>query len=190
MKFTVIAKGTKSTHWPKLRVLVNGKLSGEFEVADRCEYDCEIALVDNKNNFIELDYYSKDESHTIVEDGKIVSDQYLELEAVRLDDILLDSWFVTEGHYCPRYFEGFKSQFPDAPTTIKSQLVWHFPGSFQFAPVPAESEFWFWYRDQRKQVHSARFASAKDQARDEAYVGSLDLHKDLIEEIKRLIDVQ
>jgi hypothetical protein len=188
MKITVIAKGTKSTEWPRMRVLVNGESYGDFEVVDHCEYNVEIPLV-HKNNFVELDYFSKTENHTVVQDGQIVLDQSLQLEAVRFDDILLDSWFVTEGYYCPRYFQGFKSQFSDAPLTIKSQLIWHFPGSFQFAPVPAESEFWFWYRDQRKQVHSARFSSAKDQARDEAYIGSLDLHNNLIQEIKRLIDV-
>jgi hypothetical protein len=190
MKITVIAKGTKSTEWPRLKVLVNGESYGEFEVIDRCEYDVEIPLVEEKNNFIELDYFSKNEGHTIVENGQIVLDQAVELEAIRLDGILLDSWFVTEGYYCPRYFEGFKSQFPDAPLTTKSQLIWHFPGSFQFVPVPAESKFWFWYRDQRQQVHSARFTSAKDQARDEAYVGSLDPCCELIQEIKHIIDVQ
>jgi|688.fasta_scaffold909270_2 hypothetical protein len=190
MKFTVIAKGTKSSEYPRLRLLVNGKVCGETEVVDWCEHNFDIYLDQDNNNFIELEYFNKNENHTVIRDGQIVSDQILELQSVRLDDILLDSWFITEGCYCPRYFEGFKRQVPDAPASIKSQLIWHFPGSFQFAPVPNESKFWFWYRDQRRQVHSAQFSSVKDQLRDEAYVGSLDPCQDLIQEIKHIINVQ
>ena len=189
MKFTVVAKGTKSTEWPRLRILVNELCYGDFEIIDCCEHDVNIELPNVNTNFIELDYYNKNESHTIVENGQIVCDQSLELVSIRIDDILLDNWFITEGYYCPRYFAGFKQQFPDAPSTVKSQLIWHFPGNFQFAPIPAESQFWFWYRDQRKLVHSAQYITAKDRARDEGYVGSLDLHKELVEEIRRLINV-
>lgn len=188
MIITVVAEGVYSVDWPKLRLLVNGIDMGSFEVKSHCEYDFEINLDQDINN-IAIEYINKTENHTVVQDGKIVSDQHVELKAIRIDSILLDSWFLTEGHFYPNYFEGFLKICPDAATELKSQLIWHFPGRFKFQSVPNESKFWFWYRDQRRHVHNKKFVSEKDKLRDEAYVGSLESYTDLIEEIKKIFYV-
>lgn len=188
MKFTVIAKGCHSVEWPMIDVYVNDTHVGSAEIHDLSEIDFDLAL-DQEHNCIRIHYSNKEEHHTVVDNNAIVSDQSLEILQVRLDDILLDDWFLTEGHYAPDYFEGFRLSTPTAPTTLKSQLIWHFPGNFVFPTVPEESKFWFWYRDQRRIVHTKAY-SEKDGYREENYVGSLDPLTDLIKEIKHVIDIQ
>lgn len=188
MKFTVIAKGTHSVEWPRIEVFVNGKSVGEREVQESSELNFDIDL-DQEQNYIRMHYSNKQQHHTVVENGSIVSDQSVELLQVRLDDILLDTWFLTEAHYAPDYFEGFKLQNASAPDQLKSQLIWHFPGNFVFPAVPSESKFWFWYRDQRRFIHIKTY-SDKDGYREENYIGSLDPLTDLIQEIKNVINIQ
>jgi hypothetical protein len=95
---------------------------------------------------------------------------------------------MTEGHYYPEYFEGFKKQFPTAPKKIKSQLIWHFPGNFELPILPHKDKFWYWYRNQRRYVY-VEMQEGKADHRDETYIGSLDNHQDLINEIKKIINV-
>lgn len=188
MKFTVIARGTHSVEWPRLEVFVNNKSVGEQEVQEHSELDFDVTL-DQELNYIKIHYNNKEQHHTVVDNGTIVSDQTVELLQVRLDDILLDTWFLTEGHYAPDYFEGFKLQYADAPDQLKSQLIWHFPGNFVLPAIPTEDKFWFWYRDQRRFIHTKTY-SDKDGYREENYAGSLDPLTDLIQEIKNVIDIQ
>lgn len=187
MKFTVIAKGTYSVEWPKIELCVNGVSCGTAEINSQAEIDFDIAL-SQASNTIQIVYVNKKEYHTVFENGQIVSDQSLEIQNIRMDDILLDSWFLTQGHYYPDYFQGFLEQCPDADKKLKSQLIWHFPGVFEFDPVPNESQFWFWYRDQRRYIHVKQY-SDKDGYREENYIGSFDPLTDLVNDITRLIDV-
>ena len=187
MKLTVIARGTHSVEWPIIQVWVNDCLCGQGVVKEYSEFDFDVNL-DQEHNYIRIAYANKQEHHTVVENNTIVSDQSLELLQVRLDDILLDSWFLTEGHYEPDYFEGFKLANASAPTALKSQLIWHFPGNFVLPAVPHKSKFWFWYRDQRRFIHIKKY-SDKDGYREENYIGSLDPLADLIQEIKNVINL-
>jgi len=188
MKLTVIAKGSHSVEWPKLEVFVNGRSCGCQEITDLQEYNFDVSF-DQDQNYIQFHYINKQEHHTVTKDGKIISDQNLEILKLRIDDILLDSWFLTEGYYVPDYFPGFRSNFPLEPSTLKSQLIWHFPGFYDFPAVPKEDQFWFWYRDQRRYVHVQQYKD-KDNDRNENYTGSLDPLTDLIAEIKNIINVQ
>jgi hypothetical protein len=188
MKLTVIAQGTHSVEWPQLEVVVNNVSAGIQEIQTHSEIDFDIDLSQEQNH-IEIRYVNKKEHHTVVENGEIISDQSVELIQLRLNDILLDDWFITTGHYSPNYFEGFKTLNPNAPDTLKSQMIWHFPGSFIFVPVPNKNNFWFWYRDQRRYIHVKQYNN-KDQYREENYVGSLDPLEDLIKEIKHVINIQ
>ena len=187
MRFTLTFKPCYSIEWPAVRVYVNDLLVAD-KVLDtpECTFD---AVLSQTKNQLRINYYNKNESHTVVDAaGNIVSDQFLELCKIYIDDILLGSWMLTEGHYKPEYFQGFLLRFPEAAVQLKSQLIWHFPGNFYFPELPDQEQFWWWYRDQRRYVH-VRTHQGKDDYRDEAYVGSLDSCQDLINEIKRLINV-
>ena len=188
MKLTVIAQGTHSIEWPIIEVVVNDCSVGSYKVQELSELNFDLAL-DQEQNYICIHYTNKEEHHTVVDNGKIVSDQSVKLLQVRLDDILLDTWFLTEAHYEPDYFAGFQLSNPSAPTQLKSQLIWHFPGTFVLPMVPAQDKFWFWYRDQRRFIHSKQY-SDKDGYREENYIGSLDPLTDLIQEIKNVLDIQ
>lgn len=187
MKFTVIAQGTHSIEWPKIQLLVNGQNCGQHEIHNQSEVDFDINL-DQPMNIIEIAYINKQQNHTVFDQGQIVQDQLLEICQVRLDNILLDHWFLTQGHYYPHYFEGFLQQCPDANRKIRSQLIWHFPGRFVFESVPSAKDFWLWYRDQRRYIHIRKYSN-KAQYREEGYIGSFDPLIDLISDIERLIDV-
>ena len=188
MKLTLIAQGTYSDEWPELEVFVNGDSCGRQKVEDLAELDFEIRL-DRPSNTVEIHYVNKQEHHTKVEDGQVVADQCVELLKIRVDDILCHGWMLTTGVYYPRYFQGFRDSNPDAPSHLRSQLIWHFPGVFQLMALPARDQFWDWYCQQRREVHMRSF-QGKSLQRQENYVGSLDPLTDLVDEIKAIIDVQ
>jgi len=144
-QFTFCA--TKGRTWPCVHFLSNDNKITTAEVIDK-PVNVNLNL-DSNNNNISIDYFNKREWETIIEQGKIVQDQSLELVSVHVDGILLDSWFWTDGVYHPNYFKGFLDQVPDAPTEIKSQLIWHFPGVFVINNVPGGNMFWDWYQQQR-----------------------------------------
>ena len=117
--------------------------------------------------------------------GEIAKDQSLQLSRIWVDDVLMQSWFLTDGKYVPEYFEGFLSQFPDSPTIQKSQLMWHFPGKYT---INFSNPFWPWYSNNRKH-YSKKINVDKDQERWENYSGSFDSHQNLVDEIYNLINV-
>lgn len=186
MKLTIIANGKHSIEWPHLEVLINNRSLGTKEVQGLCELDFDLAF-DHQENIIKLKYTNKQEHHTQLKNGEIIQDQELEILKIRLDDMLLDSWVLTEGWFYPNYFAGFKKLAPDAPKKLKSQLIWHFPGEFVLPNLVGDN-FWFWYRDQRRHKHSKKHFD-KDGHRDERYIGSLDPLSDLVAEIKDILNV-
>jgi hypothetical protein len=186
MKLTVIASGTHSDDWPEIELWVNDICHGRHTVQDHSEIDFNICLP-ARNNCVRIDYVNKTESHTKIIDGCVAADQSLELRAVRFDDILCETWMLTDGRYQPRYFEGYLRSFPDAQACLPSQLIWHFPGSFYLPTMPNEEIFWEWYRDQRN-THMTQY-QGKDWHREEKYIGSRDLHQDLTSQLKELINV-
>ena len=187
MKLTVVALGTHSFEWPIIEVQVNGLTCGTCEIKDTTEANFEIDL-NQDQNVIEIHYVNKQQCHTVFDNDMIVQDQSLTLKKILINDILLDTWFLTQGHYCPNYFAGFLQQCPNAARKIQSQLIWHFPGKFVFEPVPAYDQFWFWYRDQRRYVHVKKFDD-KGNYRNEGYIGSFDPLITLVNNIQRYINV-
>ena len=188
LTFTLMFCPTFSVEWPAIRVYLNDQLLVDqpIDQNNTCSF---VAELSQDQNQLRLHYYNKSEAHTIINSaGAIESDQFLELTKIYVNDILLGSWLLTEGYYFPDYFKGFLLQVPDAPSQLKSQLIWHFPGIFCFPSLPNNEKFWWWYRNQRRYVHT-KTHQGKDDYRDEAYVGSLESHQELIDEIKKIINV-
>jgi len=188
LTFTLAFSPTFSVEWPAVQVYVNDLLVVDqtIDQNNTCSFTADLS---QEQNQLRVQYYNKSPAHTIINTaGSIESDQFLELTKVYVNDILLGSWMLTEGYYAPEYFEGFLAQFPNAPDRLKSQLIWHFPGNFYFPSLPKNDKFWWWYRDQRRYVHAKTYQD-KDDYRDEAYIGSLESHQTLIDEIKKIINV-
>lgn len=186
MKFNIEFFAKAGHCWPKISASINDVIIKNFVINQEC---CIIEFysdLDSDANKLELYYFNKTQDETIMSStGEIAKDQSLQLSRIWVDDVLMQSWFLTDGEYVPEYFEGFLSQFPDSPTIQKSQLMWHFPGKYT---INFSNPFWPWYSNNRKH-YSKKINVDKDQERWENYSGSFDSHQNLVDEIYNLINV-
>lgn len=179
---------TPGRSWPVLSVLVNNFQVSTHTITDRNRTVSVDLFFDSGVNNINLYYFSKQESETVVENGVIVADQTLELRCVHADGILLESWFWTDHYYLPWYFSGFRRQNPNAPETLPSQLVWHFPGRYRMMNLPDSKDFWSWYQTQRTERVLKNLVDPSGQIRANHQPMDQEDHQ-LITEIKKLINV-
>ena len=133
---------------------------------------------------MKINYFNKKEKHTAHKDGVILQDQYLNLNFIRIDDILIEPWVLTDGYYEPEYFPGYLKCIHKPDTKLKSQLIWHFPGNFCFPTFT--KNFWDWYFEQKQKKEVIKFLD-KDPERITKFRGSLDPCTDLVQKIKELI---
>lgn len=187
IEFEFTYKATCSLDWPKLNLLHNDTFIEKIE----CNKDKFTWPIDPQDkNVLKLDWVNKTEQHTIMQNGKITQDQTFELLNIRVDGIQIENWFMTEGVYSPRYFKGFLQQHKDArknqplSSEIKSQLIWHFPGTFTF--MEFENDFWDWYFRVKQDKEVIKFLD-KDPDRIHKFRGSLDPCEDVVAKIKELI---
>jgi hypothetical protein len=174
--------------WPNIFILVNNYQIDTFEITSKDpSASVTVDFIRAPNN-ISIGYYNKYESETVVEDGKIVRDQSLELLSVYADDILLEPWFWTDHYYYPSYFQGYLRSNPDAPATQRSQLVWHFPGRYMIMNLPNSRDFWAWYQKERTERVLSTLVDPTGQIRDNHRAVSEEDHQ-LISEIKKCINV-
>lgn len=184
---TIIANGSYSEDWPKIEVFENNISCGVAKIQESTEVDFPIQL-NNNQNIIRIAYTNKTETSTKVKNGVIVSDQFLEIKDIRLSNILLDKWILTESDYYPRYFSGFLADNPTAKEKLRSQLIWHFPGNFIMQPLPSKENFWDWYYHQQRCVYVKEYYG-KDKIRNDEYTGSVDPLLSLMNEVRALINV-
>lgn len=180
LKFSLCMTGQSSHAAPRVRFLHNGCIVHDLElVGEKIWIDFMISPEDD--NHVSIDFYNKRPKHTQTDgQGNIVSDMICVLHQVRVDDILLESWFIDDGAYRPRYFQ----PSTDDPEMIASQRIWHFPGLYQLSAFP--HDFWEWYH-QRRQLHIHLENMDIDLHRWEKFAGSPELYPELVEEIKALI---
>jgi hypothetical protein len=186
MKFNIEFFAEAGNCWPEISVSINDVHVKNFVINQKC---CVIEFYSDLNsvkNTLELYYFNKTQDETIISTtGEITKDQSLRLNRIWVDDVLMQTWFLTDGQYVPEYFDGFLSQFPNSPKILKSQLNWHFPGKYN---INFSNPFWPWYSNNRKH-HSKKINVDKDQERWENYSGSFNSHQDLVNEIYNLINV-
>ena len=187
IKFEITYKSTFSIDWPKIYIVQNNKIIHNEECnGEKFTFNLE----PQNDNLLEINWYNKTERHTVVDKGVIKQDQTFTLENVRVDNIQIENWFMTEGHYQPRYFKGFLEQQQAKrinallETKIKCQLIWHFPGVFTFLKFP--KNFWDWYFELKQNKEVIKFLE-KDPDRVNKFRGSLDPCEDLVQKIKELI---
>ena len=187
LEFQVTYKPTFCSEWPKIRVLNNDKVIDDL-VCDGDHFT--FKLIPEPKNNLKLHWYNKKESHTECIDGKIVADQTFEFTNLRIDNIQVESWMMTDGCYYPAYFKGFIDSHQRSrvntslPEKLDSQLIWHFPGVFEFATFT--DPFWDWYFDVKQEREVIKFLE-KDPDKTHKFRGSLDLCEDITSKIKELL---
>jgi hypothetical protein len=187
IEFELTYKSTRSVDWPRINILHNDMLIGQ-KTCDQNKFTFRIDA--QEKNIIKLDWVNKTQKHTITEGDKIIKDQTFELCNVRVDGIQIENWFLTEGLYSPRYFKGYIEQRAQSrintplDKVIKSQLIWHFPGTFTF--MEFDKDFWNWYFKLKQDKEVIKFLD-KDPERVHKFRGSLDPCDDLVQKIKELI---
>ena len=187
LKFEITYKSSFCVQWPKVQVFHNGKGVKEID-CDQTKFSFFIEPEDQ--NTLSLRWVNKTQRHTKTDNGKIVQDQTFELVNIRIDDIQIEEWFWTDGHYFPKYFDGFLKNYKDQrrneilPERTRSQLIWHFPGTFTFSSFPLN--FWDWYFDLKQEKEVIKFLD-KDPERVNKFRGSLDPCFDLVNDIKKFL---
>ena len=132
---------------------------------------------------LDIDFFSKVESDTVVEHGQIVADTEFRFDAAWCDGIKLESWFTFACVYRPRYFTGFLEQVPNAPLEIIDPYQFNFPGTITWTWT---GNFWDWYFAQRNSRTVINFLD-KDPDRVWKFSGSLDPCTELVEKIRETI---
>jgi hypothetical protein len=187
IEFEITFNATKGINWPCVSVLSNDKPLGSYTVTDeKSTIVFEVNNFENLPNNLSIVYFNKNESETIVKNGKIVQDQSLELIKIRADGILLESWFWTDNYYYPNYFEGYLKNVNDAPKKIMSQLHWHFPGKFVITELPNCNNFWQWYKKQRTNRVLAELIDPTGQIKNN-YNSITDEDRLLLAELKEIL---
>lgn len=181
-KISICISGHQTLDTPKVKIFHNQNLVTTAEVVGKKQWiDFDIVLAEE--NLLALDFYNKEPHHTVIKDGVIAQDMSLELHKIRVDDVLLQTWFLNSGWYRPRYFDSFLQDFPDSPEKLESQMIWHFPGTFNIMPFPID--FWSWYHFERTNRITLENMD-KDLHRWEKFVGSIERYQDIVDEIKEL----
>lgn len=183
LKISICVSGHQSTSAPSIKIFHNQKLITTAQINEKLQW-IDFNIVPKEENLLTFNFYNKLPEHTIVENGTIVADMWVELHSIRVDDILLQSWFLNDGYYNPQYFEDFLKNFPDSPTRLDSQKIWHFPGSYHTGMFP--KDVWSWYHFERT-ARTKLDNMDKDLHRWEKFVGSAERYPEIVAEIKALI---
>lgn len=184
LRFQITYNSSFCGEWPRLHVKNNAILITDIK-CNTNQFEFEIDP--SNTNSITLDWYNKTQTHTKSNKTGIIEDQTFELTNIRVDGIQIEEWVWTSGYYIPRYFKGFLKQHQEQrknemlPEKIKSQLVWHFPGTFELPVFPMD--FWNWYFEEKQKNEVIKFLD-KDPDRIHKFRGSLDPCEDLVEKIK------
>ena len=133
---------------------------------------------------LELDYYSKKETDTVVQDGKIIRDTMWRIKKIWCDGILLESWFLNDCCYRPCYFKGYMESYPDAPSKIFAPYQFNFPGTLSWNWQ--EGDFWQWYFHEKNRREVIHFVD-KDPDRVWKFRGSTEECHDLVRSIRELL---
>ena len=191
MKLSLYCTPYFCAQWPTIKVVLNEKEISICEITEE-NSSATVYLELSEQHNLKINYFNKKEEHTIHKDGVILQDQYLNLNFIRIDDILVEPWVLTDGHYTPKYFNGYLTQVNElgipmyyiVEKEIKSQLIWNFPGVFSFPEFPRN--FWDWYYEQKQSKEVIKFLD-KDPERIDKFRGSLDPCTDLVQKIKELV---
>jgi hypothetical protein len=182
LKFTFLVHSTSGHSDPQLKTLT-GDVDSTITIP---EGTTKVLFNSVDEHQLILDFFNKQESDTVVDNqGNIVKDTEFRFESVWCDDIKLESWFLTDAVYQPKYFPGFLKHVPDAPKIITSPYQFNFPGTISWN---WQGNFWDWYFVEKNKREVINFLD-HDPDRVWKFRGSLDPCEDLVVKIKKLLDL-
>jgi hypothetical protein len=134
---------------PQVSILLNNKImiekqdiKGTSDNPDILEFTQELES-DQTYEFI-IRREGKDKTQTIVENGKIIKDQLLHIDAIEIDDIDLGG-LIYEGVYVPNYSEPWATQQKNAgiklPESFKNVVCMGHNGEWK---LKFSSPFYMW----------------------------------------------
>lgn len=85
--------GTEYNGWPQIRVRLNDVVVTDCNVVDTLSVDVVIPADDKEYTLI-VERYGKTDLNTQVDNGKIVSDQILEIKSLQVDNIDLPNFII------------------------------------------------------------------------------------------------
>jgi hypothetical protein len=181
VKFTFETHSTTGLTDPQFKVLTDVNHSIVVVPAGTNK----IEFFSNSDNGLKLDFFSKTENDTVINNGVIERDTQFHIEAVWCDGIRLEQWFVHHAIYYPRYFEGFLEQFPNSLSEITAPYQFNFPGIISWDWT---GDFWDWYFKEKNSREVINFMD-NDPDRIWKFRGSLDPCEDIVVKIKKLMDI-
>ena len=139
----------------------------------------------NDCGVLQIDFFSKTESDTVVSDGKIVADTEFRIQKIWVDGIRTETWFCNQACYRPRYFAGFLANHSQAPDEIVAPYQFNFPGTITWQ---WQGNFWDWYFEEKNRNEVINFLD-RDPDRVWKFRGSLDPCEDLVQGIKSILNL-
>lgn len=178
LNFTFLTVGSAGRSLPEIRISTTDEVVVVPDGVNKISFD----VPDTQQ--LTVDFYNKTQEDTIVDhQGNIVKDTQFRIIDIWCDGIKLESWFLTDAVYRPRYFSGFLEQFPDSITEIKSPYQFNFPGTISWN---WQEKFWDWYFVEKNKREVINFLD-QDPDRVWKFRGSLDPCEDLVEKIKTIL---
>jgi hypothetical protein len=181
VRFTFETHSTTGLTDPQFKVLTNA----DHSIITVPQGTNLIEFFSASDNGLELDFFSKTERDTIINNGVIECDTQFHIEAAWCDGIRLEQWFVHHAIYYPRYFTGFLEQFPDSLSEITAPYQFNFPGMIKWAWA---GDFWDWYFKEKNEREVINFMD-NDPDRIWKFRGSLDPCTDIVTNIKKIMDI-
>ena len=178
LNFTFSTIGLSGKSSPKIKIISTQEVITIPDGIEKISFD----IVDNQQ--LNIDFFNKSQDDTILDhQGNIVKDTQFRITDVWCDGIKLESWFLTDAVYYPRYFAGFLEQFPSSPGEIKSPYQFNFPGTISWQ---WQESFWDWYFIEKNKKEVINFLE-QDPDRVWKFRGSLDPCDDIVQKIKTIL---
>lgn len=182
LKFTIKVLTSVGESEPKIDV-ISSPVKNILTIPEGTSYNS--FLIRDSGSLV-LDFFNKKESDTITDsNGNIIKDTEFRITNIWVNNIKLESWFLTNAVYKPRYFSGFLKNNPNSEKEIQSPYQFNFPGIIEWS---WKTPFWDWYFLEKNNNEIIKFLD-KDQDRVWKFRGSLDPCDDLIGNIKKLLDI-
>lgn len=98
IEIKIILSGTYWKDKPQGRVFINDTLIFDDAISDKIDLNWSGDLPEGENSII-VELYGKDKHQTVLEDGKIVKDQLLNIEDISFDEISIGNLKHTLSEY-------------------------------------------------------------------------------------------
>ena len=107
---------------PNVLVTMNGKIIDDIKLFDKSNTSVVLSykLQLKENNKLQICLQNKTNDQTVQDNGKIIKDQYVILEDIEIDDVLLQPAMIMKGTYQPLYPSNLKESEQNLPEQLRT----------------------------------------------------------------------